>query len=43
MTAIRFGIIGLDHWYAALPFAQRIAGTDGLELVGVVDAERGRA
>lgn len=43
MTAIRFGIIGLDHWYAAIPFAQRIAEADALELVRVVDAESGRA
>lgn len=39
---IRFGIIGLDHWYAAIPFAQQVAAQDGTELVRVVDRDASR-
>lgn len=40
---IRFGIIGLDHWYAAIPFAERMATSDQTELVRIVDRAAGRA
>ncbi|WP_152361600.1 Gfo/Idh/MocA family protein [Microlunatus speluncae] len=36
---IGFGIIGLDHWYAALPFARRVATDPATRLVAVVDPD----
>ncbi|MFC7620836.1 Gfo/Idh/MocA family protein [Microlunatus sp. GCM10028923] len=36
---IGFGIIGLDHWYAALPFAARVATDPATRLVAVVDGD----
>lgn len=41
-TTIRIGVIGLDHWYAAIPFAQRVAADERLQLVRVVDRDRTR-
>lgn len=40
---IRIGIIGLDHWYAAIPFAQQVAANAETELVGIVDRDLARA
>ena len=40
---IRVAILGLDHWYAAIPFAERVAGDPATELVGIADADQARA
>jgi predicted dehydrogenase len=40
---IRIGAIGLDHWYAAIPFVEQAAARPDYELVRVVDAQPGRA
>ncbi|WP_163566779.1 Gfo/Idh/MocA family protein [Fodinicola feengrottensis] len=43
MTDIRVGLVGLDHWYSAIPLAEGIGGRDGVRLVGIADAEPARA
>lgn len=40
---VRIGVIGLDHWYSAISFAEQVAGGEGTELAGVADANLGRA
>lgn len=39
----RVGIIGLDHWYAAIPFAEKVAASENSELYGIVDDDPARA
>ncbi|GAA1220016.1 Gfo/Idh/MocA family oxidoreductase [Rhodoglobus aureus] len=44
MAAItRFGIVGLDHWYAAMPLAQQLAARSDTELVAISDSDVSRA
>lgn len=40
---IRFAVVGLDHWYSAIDFAERCVATDGAELVGIADANEDHA
>ena len=40
---IRIAVVGLDHWYAALPFASRVGGRSDTVLAAVVDGDRARA
>lgn len=40
---VRIAIVGLDHWYTAIPLAQGIAAHPDTELVGIADAELARA
>jgi predicted dehydrogenase len=44
VNAIGVGIIGLDHWYNALPFIEHVSSSPGFELRGVAhhDEARGR-
>lgn len=42
-SAIRIGIIGLDHWYAAIPFAQKAATQAGITLQAIVDRDPARS
>lgn len=42
-TPVRAAVIGLDHWYAAIPLTQALATHPDVELVGVADAEPDRA
>jgi predicted dehydrogenase len=39
----RFGVVGLDHWYSAIPLAQAVAGDPRAELVAVADLSIDRA
>jgi predicted dehydrogenase len=39
----RFGIVGLDHWYSAIPLAEALAANAATELVGIADLELARA
>lgn len=38
----RIGIVGLDHWYAAIPFAERVAASSQTQLVGIADPSAAR-
>jgi predicted dehydrogenase len=40
---IRFGVVGLDHWYSAIPLAKSIAAHPDAELVGIADLDIARA
>lgn len=40
---VRFGIVGLDHWYSAVPLAEALAAHPDAELAGIADLERHRA
>ena len=42
-TPMRFGIVGLDHWYSAVPLAEAIAARADVELAGVADRDLARA
>ncbi|GAA2080882.1 hypothetical protein GCM10009840_15610 [Pseudolysinimonas kribbensis] len=42
-SAVRFGVVGLDHWYSAIPLAEAIAAKDDAELVGIADRDIDRA
>ncbi len=42
-TGVRIGLIGLDHWYSAFPFAAAVAAHDGATLAAVADADLERA
>lgn len=42
-TPLRFGIVGLDHWYAAMPLAQQLAARADTELVAISDVDVSRA
>ncbi len=42
-SPVRIAIVGLDHWYAALPFADAVAAHDGAILVAVGDTDVDRA
>ncbi|GCD96069.1 Gfo/Idh/MocA family protein [Embleya hyalina] len=39
---LRIGVIGLDHWYAAIPFARRVAAEPGVRLRALVDRDPDR-
>lgn len=44
MTApVRFGVVGLDHWYSAIPLARAVAADDRTELVAIADDSIERA
>lgn len=43
MQPIKVGLIGLDHWYSAVPLAKELAGRADAELVGIVDRDLERA
>ncbi|GAB3601021.1 Gfo/Idh/MocA family protein [Microbacterium tumbae] len=40
---LKIAVLGLDHWYAALPFARAVTAHPASELVVVVDADADRA
>lgn len=40
---IRVALVGVDHWYSALPMADGIGAREGLSLAGVWDADPARA
>lgn len=40
---IRFGIVGLDHWYSAVPLAKALAKHPETEIVAIADRESWRA
>lgn len=40
---LRIAIVGLDHWYAAIPFAAAATTRDDTDLVVIVDADAARA
>jgi predicted dehydrogenase len=40
---VRFGIVGLDHWYSAIPLAEAIAANPATELVGIAHSDVTRA
>lgn len=40
---VRFAIVGLDHWYAAIPFAEKVASCETSELYAIVDRDVDRA
>src|SRR5579875_3744427 len=44
MDEIRFGVVGLDHWYTALPALDALRSTLGVTAVALAhdDAERAR-
>ena len=42
-SPVRFGIVGLDHWYSAIPLAEGLAAHPGAELVGIADLDISRA
>lgn len=42
-SVVRFGVVGLDHWYSAIPLAEAIAARHDAELVGIADHDIGRA
>lgn len=41
--SVRFAVVGLDHWYSAIDFAERLTKTDGAELVGIADRNEAHA
>jgi predicted dehydrogenase len=40
---VRFAVVGLDHWYSAIPVAQALADRPDTELVAISDANIDRA
>jgi predicted dehydrogenase len=42
-TPVRVAMIGLDHWYTAIPLAQAFAAHPEVELVGLADDDSARA
>ncbi|HEY8455849.1 MAG TPA: Gfo/Idh/MocA family oxidoreductase [Actinopolymorphaceae bacterium] len=42
-TPVRVAIVGLDHWYTAIPLARALAGRPDAKLVAIVDADLTRA
>jgi predicted dehydrogenase len=42
-SPIRIAVVGLDHWYGALPFVQAITAHEGTTLVGISDDDLDRA
>jgi predicted dehydrogenase len=40
---VRFAVIGLDHWYSAVPLAQSLAARSDTELVGIAHSDLDRA
>lgn len=40
---VRFAVIGLDHWYSAVPLARQLAGREDTELVAISDRSLDRA
>lgn len=45
MTAerVRIGMVGLDHWYTAVPLAEELAARDDVELVAIVHDDSAKA
>ncbi|HVX45190.1 MAG TPA: Gfo/Idh/MocA family oxidoreductase [Mycobacteriales bacterium] len=43
MAPVRFAVIGLDHWYSAVPLARQLAGHEDTELVAISDRSLDRA
>lgn len=43
MQPLKVGLIGLDHWYSAIPLAKALAERADTELVGIVDRDLDRA
>ncbi|WUJ70562.1 Gfo/Idh/MocA family oxidoreductase [Kribbella soli] len=43
MTELRVALVGVDHWYSALPLAEGTRARAGLSLAGVWDADPVRA
>ncbi|MEP6843824.1 MAG: Gfo/Idh/MocA family oxidoreductase [Pseudolysinimonas sp.] len=41
--ALRFGIVGLDHWYSAIPLARSLASDERFELVSIAHSDVDRA
>ncbi|MGW3489083.1 Gfo/Idh/MocA family protein [Streptomyces sp. NPDC001054] len=39
---LRIAVIGFDHWYAAIPFARRVAADPAARLVALVDRDPAR-
>ena len=42
-SVTRFGIVGLDHWYTAIPLAEQLAARSDTELVAIADEDLARA
>ncbi|MFC4245298.1 Gfo/Idh/MocA family protein [Gryllotalpicola reticulitermitis] len=42
-TPITFGVIGLDHWYSAIPLAKAVAAHPDAVLAGIADTDIARA
>ncbi|KRC47080.1 oxidoreductase [Leifsonia sp. Root227] len=42
-SPLRIAVVGLDHWYAAIPFAEQVARRDDTILAAVVDRDPARA
>ena len=42
MTSIKFAIIGLDHWYSAVPLVRGLSRHPQTELPLIVDGDPGR-
>ncbi|MDR0417210.1 MAG: hypothetical protein LBH76_07865, partial [Propionibacteriaceae bacterium] len=40
---VKFGVVGLDHWYSSLPFVRSLIARADTELVAVADLDPGRA
>jgi predicted dehydrogenase len=43
MAVTRIALIGLDHWYSAIPLAQAVTARSDVELVAVVDDDLDKA
>ena len=42
-AALRFGIVGLDHWYSAIPLARALASDERVELMSISHSDTARA
>ncbi len=42
-SALRVGLVGLDHWYTAVPLAEEMAKREDMTLSGIFDADGKRA
>ncbi len=42
-SSLRIALVGLDHWYSALPFVDTVAAHPDTTLVGIADADLDRA
>lgn len=41
--AVRIGVVGLDHWYTAVPLVQTLAARTDVEVAGIIDTNLDRA